>query len=381
MNGRRRSIALLFAYNFLCGMCFYAPIATLYRQAVGLSLLDITVIESISLGAMLLLEVPWGYLADRLGHRRTIIICSFILALSKIVFWRATAFWEFLAERLLLSVAGAGLSGCDSAYLFSLTEEGEAQKVFGRWNAWQTAGMLAAGVMSTLFLTGQYRLSALLTVVTYLGAAFLTLGLKDPGGAPPPRERLRMRAAFRYSLRLVPFLLAAALLGGTVQFVTVFLNQAQYLRSGISERWFGLLYAVVTLVSLLGALSHVLTKRLGERRSMGALFLGALLVCLVMALWPTPALSVGGVLLLKLAAALFMPLSLALQNREAARVGGGIATQLSCNAIVLDLAALLLNPAFGRAAQWGTDKALFLGAGACGAALVLLALWRRPKNA
>lgn len=381
MDGKRRSIALLFACYFLSGLCFYAPVATLYRQAAGLNLLNISVIESISVGVMLVLEAPWGYLADRLGHRRTIVICFFILTLSKVVFWRAETIWGFLLERLLLAAAGAGLSGCDSAYLFSLTEEGEAQKVYGRWNAWQTAGLLAAGGISSLFLTGKYRLTALLTVFTYLGAAVLTLGLKEPEReVRNARERPNLRAALRQSLRLAPFLLAAALLSETAQFITVFLSQAQYLRSGISERWFGLLYSLVTLVSLLGAASHVLIRRVGEGRGMGFLFLFATVACLGMAAWPLGATSVVGMVALRLAAALFLPLSLALQNREAAHSGVGQATQLSCNAIVMDLVSLFLNPAFGKAAEFGTDRALLLGGLACVVGLAVVFLWRQSKS-
>lgn len=381
MDGKRRSIALLFACNFLCGLCFYAPVATLYRQAAGLSLLNISVIESVSFGVMLVLEAPWGRLADRLGHRRTIVICFFILALSKVVFWRAETVCGFLVERLLLAAAGAGLSGCDSAYLFSLSEEGEAQKVYERWNAWQTAGMLAAGGISSLFLTGRYRLSALLTVFTYLGAALLTLGLTEPEGeVRNSRERPDFKEAFRQSLRLTPFFLAAALLSETAQFITVFLSQAQYLRAGISERWFGLLYAVVTAVSLLGAASHALTRRLGEGRSIGVLLLVAALICLGMAIWPLGVVAVAGVVLLRLAAALFLPLSLSLQNREAARGSVGQATQLSCNAVVMDLVSLFLNPAFGQSAELGTDRALLLGGLACGVGLAVVAGWRRTEG-
>lgn len=104
---------------FLQGMVFYSPVATLYRQESGLDLVQIGGIESFSLALMLLLELPWGWLADRLGHRRTIVLCAFVFAASKVVFWRAETFAAFLAERALLAVSLSGLSGCDSAFLFA----------------------------------------------------------------------------------------------------------------------------------------------------------------------------------------------------------------------------------------------------------------------
>ena len=45
----KRNIYLMYAIAFLQGMVFYGPVATLYRQAQGVSVFQITLIESISL--------------------------------------------------------------------------------------------------------------------------------------------------------------------------------------------------------------------------------------------------------------------------------------------------------------------------------------------
>ena len=57
---KKRNIYLLYAISLLQGMIFYGPVATLYRQAAGISVFQITLIESISVALMILLEVPWG---------------------------------------------------------------------------------------------------------------------------------------------------------------------------------------------------------------------------------------------------------------------------------------------------------------------------------
>src|SRR5699024_11407051 len=57
----------------------------------------------------------WGVLADRIGYRRTMIVCSGLCFISKIVFWQANGFADFLVERVMLSVVLAGFSGVDSS--------------------------------------------------------------------------------------------------------------------------------------------------------------------------------------------------------------------------------------------------------------------------
>ena len=89
---QKRNIRLCYAIAFLQGLVFYAPVATLYRQANGVGVFQITVIESISLAASLAMELPWGWIADRIGYRNTLVICHFLYFISKIVFWRAEGF-------------------------------------------------------------------------------------------------------------------------------------------------------------------------------------------------------------------------------------------------------------------------------------------------
>lgn len=64
----KKNIYLMYAISCLQGMVFYGPIATLYRQAQGVTVFEITLIESISLVLCLLLELPWGIIADRIGY-------------------------------------------------------------------------------------------------------------------------------------------------------------------------------------------------------------------------------------------------------------------------------------------------------------------------
>lgn len=64
-----KNIRIMYVIALLQGMVFYAPIATLYRQSVGITILQITIIESISLVCQIGLEIPLGVIADRIGYK------------------------------------------------------------------------------------------------------------------------------------------------------------------------------------------------------------------------------------------------------------------------------------------------------------------------
>lgn len=377
----KRNIRLLLAISLLQGMVFYASVATLYRQAVGVGIFEITLIESASLLLGLLLEVPWGIAAERIGYRRTMIVCCFLFFISKLVFWRADSFGGFLAERLLLSVVCSGLSGVDASFLYLSCDEDDAQRVFGLYSALGTAGMLFSSFVFAVFIGSRYRLAALLTAGTYGAAAVLSFFLQEV--RPPQREHGSALAAFRVSLDafahvrgLLPLVLAFSLLGGVHQCASVFFSQLQYVRCGMGDRMIGIAGILATLAALCSAQSDAFTRRLGACR-FGLLLIAAnALSYLLLAFTEHAVLSVAAFLILCAANSLFGPLAQTAQNRLITHEDR--ATALSVNALVSDGVCIALNLILGRAAQAQLPLAFALCAGLC---FAVAALYRAASRA
>lgn len=371
---KKNNIRVMLAISFLQGMVFYASIATLYRQAAGVTVFQITLIESISLIISMALEIPWGILADRIGYRKTMIGCTFLYFLSKIVFWQASSFGGFLAERILLAVALSGLSGVDESILYASCREDEVQKVFGRSSALGTAGLMAASIIYTLFVGENYRLAAFLTMIAYGLAALLTLLLAET--RQPARERTHPLAGFRQSLRqlihtkgLLPLILCGALFGEVSHSITVFFNQLQYERCGWGSAMIGAAYILSTLAEMCSAASDRITRRLGEKRTGSMLLLASALSCGVLAITANGWLSMTCILLLCLASALYGPLAGAMENRLI--TVDDRATALSVSSLLTDSVAVLLNLLLGRAADASLPLVMALGGVLCLAALGL----------
>ncbi len=360
----RGNIRILYAMALLQGMVFYGPIATLYRQAAGVGLGQIALMEGVCLALAVALELPWGLLAERLGYRRTMVLCSGLYFVTKLIFWRAAGFGGFLLERILLGVVDAGLSGIDTGILYLSCPEGEAHRVFGVYNNMTILGLLAATGVYTLLIGENYRLAGLLTAVSYAAAAILSLGLREVrtpdrrGG----REALtRFGRILRETLgqrRLLLFLSGAALLGVAQQMVTVFYSQAQYQRLGMSAAM-GAAYAFMTLCGLLGGYSARLTERIGERRALILLPLLSALCCLTLALTGSMILSVLAVALFRVAFNLYQPLQATIQNRRVKTEDR--ATALSAQAVLLNGVTISATFLLGRLSEISLPAAFLLG--------------------
>ena len=339
----------MYAIEFFQGMVFYASIATLYRRAQGVSVFQITLIESISLALCILLEIPWGVAADKIGYRRTMVICCGIDLLSKVVFWQAESFGGFLFERVLLSVAITGFSGVDSAIVYLSSSKGESQRAFGFLNSMGTLGLIVSSAAFSLFIKDNYKTAALFTVFSYAAAFILSFFIsevkqKQPAGAHTASLVPIIGSVFK-NRKLLLFLLAVGLFSQTHQTVTVFLNQLQYERSGMSNAAIGTAYIIMALLALIGAFSARITKSIGERRSFLIFCVPAAVCCAVLALTDKAFLSVAAVLAIRACHSLFEPLQTELQNKIIKT--DDRATALSVNAMFTDGIGILTNLIFG----------------------------------
>ena len=351
--------------TFLQGMVFYGPIATLYRQAQGISVLQITWIESVSLALCILLEIPWGMLADKIGYRRTMIICSFLYFLSKIIFWQATNLLMFLGERILLGIVMAGISGVDSSILYLSFDKERTHNVFGIYYGLGMAGLFAAAVLFSIFIQEDYASAAFLTVISYGGAMVLSFFLQEVKEDETIRKIsiIHERKHLFQKRRMIVFLLAVALLSQTHQTITVFLNQVQYDRLGMSESSMGAIYILSACMGIFSVLSFKISHRMGTEKTIlwFTLFMAGACVCLASAQRASAA--VGAVLFIRVVDSLFQPLQLEIQNKEITEANR--ATRLSVNAMWIDGVGVITNLFFGMFSARSIIVSIFFGALLC----------------
>ncbi len=337
---------------------------------------QIALMEGISLALSVALELPWGILAERLGYKRTMLLCSGLFFVTKLIFWQAAGFGGFLLERILLGVVTAGLPGMDTGMLYLSCPPEKAHRVFGIYNNMTILGLLLATGIYTLWIGDNYRLAGALTAVSYALAALLSLGLKEVR-APERRQSRETVESFRAAVgellgekRLLSFLAGAALLGAVHQMATVFYSQSQYQRIGMTAAGMGGAYALVTLLGLLGGYSARLKEKVGERGLFVLLPLVSALSCGMLAFTKSIPLSVLAVAVFRVSFDLFQPLQAAIQNRLVETRDR--ATALSVHAILLDGISISATLLLGRLSEISLSAAFLFGAALCLGSLGLL---------
>lgn len=310
------------------------------------------------------------------------VFCCTLYFFSKVVFWQATCFAAFLLERVILSIVIASLSGVDTSILYLSCEKGESQNAFGIYSSLQTTGMLIAALVYSVAVGSHYKLAGFLTVVSYGIAALLSLGLKEvkpeEAGHVNTKEFISLLLQTLKNKYFLLFLVSVAFLSETHQTITVFLNQLQYVKCGLSSSAIGYIFIAVTIAGLCGFFSSRLTTIVRIARMAGFLYASATAACILLAFTCSAWLSVAGILFLRISYSLFQPLQTELQNRQVRTQNR--ATALSINAILIDSVGAGTNVVFGALAEHSLTYAFLFGTGLCAIGGILFAVWYRNQD-
>lgn len=380
MNNKR-NIYLMYIIVFLQGFVFYGPIATVFRENRGVSIYQIFLIESISMILIMLFEVPWGIFADKFGYKKTLVISNFIFFISKIVFFKANSFWIFLFERILLSISISGLSGCDTALIYlSLDKNQNSERVFGRYVWFSNVGFLLGSMISTYIINISIDLTAYYTIIPY-GVAFgVSLFLKNITDEVTKKENVKSK--FKYSLKhvaankyIIIFLVGISLVKEVVQSITVFLNQQQYIKSGIDIRYFGILLVAIQFMKLISVKSYKLSNMIGQIKSINMLTIAVFISSSILIIISNAILSFLCVSVISIGMAIMEPMIIDIKNKSIS--SGNRATILSIYSMIESITSSIINPIIGFVSNSALENGLITCSLISLAAIILIRYFRK----
>jgi MFS family permease len=358
----------IFALKFLGDFLPIAPVLILYYTANGLNSTQIFTIQAIFHLAVLLLEVPSGYLADVIGRRQTLVLGAFFFPLGLAVYTAGRSFLVFVLAEVILAISISMRSGCDSAMLFDslrqLGRQGEYKRFEGRCALLARTGTAVSSVAGGLLAAVFLRLPFLANVTSALFMPFVALSM-----AEPEREKRRSHEPLQDILRICRFCLKEPHIRPVVLFAGllmacnltgVWAYFLLYRELGIGIGWFGVLFAVFQLAGALGGgWAHSFSKRFGTTVPLFLALLSPLffvMLGLLPSVWLLPLIPANSLLWNLAYPVLLERLNLA--------VGSDVrATVLSLAAMAGSVTFIVISPLFGRLVDAVSLSAAFIALG------------------
>ncbi|MFQ6549138.1 MFS transporter [Aestuariibius sp. 2305UL40-4] len=261
-----------------------------------------------------ILEVPSGYLSDRLGRRPTLILSALAMLAGAILLAIGGPFWVFALGQGFLGLGAALVSGTDSAFLYeSLAAEDRADEVerheLRAWRATFTALALSA-VTGGLLYSAAVWLPFATSAAAFCAMVVLTLRFREPPrrADSPDLTTKEAIATLGPALRnpVLGWIFALSLLMYVYSHIPFVFGQPFILDAlsqiGLAAEAPMVSGAVTTLMMLLSVGTSIVAPRLRERLGLAAILLAAfgLQIALSGALALTSSAAAIGLLMLRM---------------------------------------------------------------------------------
>ncbi|MFO7561602.1 MAG: MFS transporter [Enhygromyxa sp.] len=260
-----RNLLLLCLIRAMQMALFPMAILTVFlEREIGFGVTEIMLLQGVFGLAMVLFEFPSGYLADRLGYRRCLILAFCLWTVAWPIYGQSQSWVGVASAELLLGVGMALISGCDTALLYESLLAEEREHEFTRWAGRLTFSGQSAEGLAALGAGLMFATATSLPFWAQGGASavalVLAIALVEPEREQPSfaDSLAQIRAMLRHVARENPELravFAAAVVLGMASFIPVWTIQLYALDAGVPEPWIGPLWAVANFSVAIAALA------------------------------------------------------------------------------------------------------------------------------
>lgn len=387
-----RDLRLFYLFRLLATSYLWVPVFVHFMQSRGLGFDEILSLAAIYSGVVILVEIPTGALADRIGRRTSMMFGALAMVASCLIAYQAHGFGGFVVAEVFAAISISLCSGADSAYLFDLLSSNDRSDEYPRRegtasaakNAGSAIAFAAGGLLGEIDLSLPYLATAAVAGIAFVIALSLSeddLPARTSAAAKPIADELRdylqlMGKAVsdvRRSPRLLWIIAFSAvvfmLLKSTIYLYQPYLEARDF---GIAETGF-VFSGVYVVATLIAHNVERLRRRVGEAvlvwGLLSTLALSFVLLNQFAGPWALSMLAIQAG-----ATGVYSPLIKPILNRQITD-SGRRATVLSIESIARRVATGVFIPIIGL---YGLDTAIYLcGAVAC-AGLMLLAVLAPP---
>ncbi len=182
----RGNIRKFYLFRWLVNFQLWLPIWVVYLTDYrDLSLTEITVLDTVFWGFLVLMEVPTGIIADRFGRKLSLALGAAANAVAIGVFAVGDSYAVLLASYVAWGTAWTLFSGADAAFFYdslkAIGREGQYQKLYGRCFAIQSTGALAGLLLGApIAAWTSLPIPILLSAGLMVGAFVIALSFREP---------------------------------------------------------------------------------------------------------------------------------------------------------------------------------------------------------
>jgi MFS family permease len=277
LQGLKANIWKIYIFRMLYGFFLSVPIIVVFWQNNGLSMFEVMLLQSLFGFTVILLEVPSGFLADRYGRRRTLIMASIFSTLGIAAYSLGDGFVDFIVGETLWAFGVSLISGANSAIFYDtlveLDKEDKYKEFWGKAGSYYMFSAAVAAAIGGIIAGYQLRWALYAQVPVFALMIPLAYSLKEPKHHEQlsVEEAKSMKAVIKDVLgspKLRNLIFYGALIYAALQ--TIFMLYQPYFKlTGLKVAMFGFAFAGFNIVSAIGSkYAHQIEEKIGKKYSL-----------------------------------------------------------------------------------------------------------------
>ncbi|MFW6309997.1 MAG: MFS transporter [Prolixibacteraceae bacterium] len=277
MSGVSKNIIRLYLVKISKWFNLVMPIIVLFYQDNGMGMQEIFTLKAIYSVAVVIMEIPSGYMADVWGRKKTLILGSILGSAGFLIYSFSFGFWAFVAAEIVLGIGHSFVSGADSAMLYdSLKASGKSEDYVKQEGRITSAGNFAeaiAGVIGGFLAAISLRTPFYFQFVVAFVAIPAALTMVEPKFHETKVvitlkeliQNIRNTFISNKNLRIAILLSAVT---GTATLTFAWLVQPFFKAVNLPVEWFGILWTALNLaVGVSSVFAYKVEMILGKRWS------------------------------------------------------------------------------------------------------------------
>ncbi|MDZ4341444.1 MAG: MFS transporter [Candidatus Binatia bacterium] len=196
VGGVRGNIWKMYAIAAVNDAMFLIPVIVPFFRENGLTIGDVFWLQGIFALAIVVLEIPSGYLSDRWGRKKTMLVGSVMGVTGMLWYGLSFSFWGFVVGEIMLAVGNSCFSGTQEAMigdtLLELNEGDDYRRVAGQQRFYGFSAEAVASVAGGLIALVSLRATVWATIIPFAISLVLVTLLQEP-----KRHKLQETRHFR----------------------------------------------------------------------------------------------------------------------------------------------------------------------------------------
>lgn len=179
MELKKNSIKIYYLFYGIKSLIFYIPILVIYLSSILKTPFQVGIVLSIKSISVFLLEVPLGYVADKFGRKKSIIL-SIIANITSLTFLIISPnFYTIIIAELFFSVSETLCSGADISLIYDNLKYENKEELYDEFQ--RNSSLIGSIMLSISFLLGSWIYSynkELVFIFSIISSLMLLLILK-----------------------------------------------------------------------------------------------------------------------------------------------------------------------------------------------------------